>query len=100
MKYFKPGDSVFYVCAPTRQGASAENQLVDERTVGHKPKSFDFVEAAVMPLTYGTAWEMAERLDIKEGEQVGILIINGAGGVGTMATQLARNVLKLPVVVS
>jgi NADPH:quinone reductase-like Zn-dependent oxidoreductase len=100
VKYFQSGDSVFYVSLPTRQGASAEYQLVDERTVGHKPTSLDFVEASAMPLTYGTAWEMAERLDIKEGEQAGILIINGAGGVGSMATQLARYVLRLPVVVS
>ncbi|CZR67041.1 related to NADPH:quinone reductase and related Zn-dependent oxidoreductases [Phialocephala subalpina] len=99
-QYFRPGDSVFYVSAPTRQGAAAEYQLVDERTIGHKPTSLDFVEAAVMPLTYGTAWEMAERLDIQEGEQAGILIINGAGGVGSVATQLARYVLRLPVVVA
>jgi NADPH:quinone reductase-like Zn-dependent oxidoreductase len=100
VQYFQPGDSVFYVSAPAKQGAAAEYQLVDERTVGHKPKSLDFVEAAVMPLTYGTAWEMAERLDIKEGEKAGILIINGAGGVGSVATQLARYVLRLPVVVA
>jgi NADPH:quinone reductase-like Zn-dependent oxidoreductase len=73
---------------------------VDERTVGHKPTSLDFVEAAAMPLTFGTAWEMAERLAIQEGEQAGILIINGAGGVGSVATQLARHVLRLPVVVA
>jgi NADPH:quinone reductase-like Zn-dependent oxidoreductase len=100
VQYFQPGDSVFYVSAPTRQGAASEYHLVDERTVGHKPKSLDFLEAAVMPLTLGTAWEMAERLDIKEGENAGILIINGAGGVGSVATQLARYVLKLPVVVA
>ncbi|KAE9372830.1 GroES-like protein [Stipitochalara longipes BDJ] len=100
VQYFQPGAQVFYVGAPTRQGASAEYQFVDERTVGHKPKTLDFVEAAVMPLTYGTAWEMAERLDISVGEQAGILIINGAGGVGSVATQLARYVLRLPVVVA
>ncbi|TVY84068.1 Zinc-type alcohol dehydrogenase-like protein [Lachnellula suecica] len=100
VQYFQPGDSVFYVGGPVRQGASAEYQLVDERTVGHKPKTLDYVEAAVMPLTYGTAWEMAERLDIKEDEQTGILIINGAGGVGSVATQLARYVLRLPVVIA
>lgn len=100
VKYFKPGDSVFYISQPVRQGASAQYQLVDERAVGHKPDSLDFVEASAMPLTYGTAWEMAERLDIKEDEQTGILIINGAGGVGSMATQIARNILRLPVVVS
>lgn len=100
VKYFQPGDSVFYLSAPVRQGAASEYHLVDERTAGHKPKSLDFLEAAVMPLTFGTAWEMAERLDIKEGEEAGILIINGAGGVGSVATQLARYVLRLPVVVA
>jgi NADPH:quinone reductase-like Zn-dependent oxidoreductase len=100
VRYFQPGDAVFYIGLPTRQGAAAEYQLVDERTVGHKPTSLDFVGAAVMPLTYGTAWEMAERLDIQEGERAGILIINGAGGVGSVATQLARYVLRLPVVVA
>ncbi|KUJ10526.1 zinc-binding alcohol dehydrogenase [Mollisia scopiformis] len=100
VEYFQPGDEVVYVSAPTRQGAASEYHLVDERTVGHKPKSLDFVEAAVMPLTYGTAFEMAERLNIHEGEQAGILIINGAGGVGSVATQLARYVLRLPVVVA
>jgi len=100
VQYFAPGDHVFYVGAPVRQGAAAEYQIVDERTVGHKPASLDFVEAACMPLTYGTAWEMAERLDIHDSEQAGILIINGAGGVGSVATQLARYVLRLPVVVA
>lgn len=100
VQYFKPGDEVFYVSAPTRQGAASEYHFVDERTVGHKPKSLDFVESAVLPLTYGTAWEMCEKLEIHEGEQAGILIINGAGGVGSVATQLARYVLRLPVVVA
>ena len=61
----------------------------------------DFVQAAAMPLTYGTAYEaLVERLEIKRGENVGILIINGAGGVGAVASQIARYVLELPVVVT
>ncbi len=100
-RLFTPGDEVFYVSRTTRQGACSEFQLVDERDVGHKPKSLDFVEAAAMPLTYGTAYEsLIERLEIKEGENVGLLIINGAGGVGAMASQIARWVLDLPVVIT
>lgn len=97
----KPGDEVFYVSRTTRQGTYSEHQLVDERDVALKPKSLDFVEAAAMPLTYGTAYEsLIERLEIKKGENVGLLIINGAGGVGAMASQIARWVLDLPVVIT
>ncbi|KAB8252809.1 hypothetical protein BDV35DRAFT_375680 [Aspergillus flavus] len=98
---FKPGDEVFYVSSPTKQGAYCEYQIVPDATVGHKPKSLDFVEAAAMPLTYGTAYEsLVDRLEIKKGEKAGILIINGAGGVGAMASQIARWVLDLPVVIT
>jgi NADPH:quinone reductase-like Zn-dependent oxidoreductase len=98
---FKPGDEVFYVGNTTRQGAAGEFQLVDERNCGHKPKSLDFVQAAAMPLTYGTAYvSMLESLEMKKGENVGILIINGAGGVGAVASQIARWVLELPVVIT
>jgi len=98
---FQPGEEVFYVANTIRQGTTAEYQLVSEFDVGHKPKSMDFVEAAAMPLTYGTAYEsLVERLEIKKGENVGILIINGAGGVGAVASQIARWVLELPVVVT
>jgi NADPH:quinone reductase-like Zn-dependent oxidoreductase len=100
-KYFKPGDAVFYVGATTRQGSTAEYQLVDERDMGHKPSTFDFVESAVMPLTYGTAYEaIIERLGVQKDEQAAILIVNGAGGVGSMASQIARYVLNLPVVIT
>ncbi|KAE8423473.1 hypothetical protein BDV36DRAFT_306007 [Aspergillus pseudocaelatus] len=98
---FKPGDEVYYVSSPTKQGVYSEYQLVPDVTVGHKPKSLDFVEAAAMPLTYGTAYEsLVDRLEIKKGEKAGILIINGAGGVGAMASQIARWVLDLPVVIT
>ncbi|RDW65141.1 hypothetical protein BP5796_09833 [Coleophoma crateriformis] len=100
VKYFQSGDSVFFATIPTRQGGAAEYELMDERTVGHKPKSLDFMEASVLPLTFGTAWEMAKMQDIQVGEQTGTLIINGAGGVGSVATQLARYVYRLPVVVA
>lgn len=70
-------------------------------SAGHKPKSLDFVQAAAMPLTYGTAYEaLVDRLEIKRGEKSGLLIINGGGGVGSIASQIARNVLGLPVVIT
>ncbi|GLB05689.1 hypothetical protein AtubIFM57258_000978 [Aspergillus tubingensis] len=95
------GDEVYYSGSPIRQGSNAEYQLVDERSVGHKPKRLDFVESAAMPLTYITAYEaLVERLEIKKGEKAALLIINGAGGVGAMATQIARVVLDLPVVIT
>ncbi|TFK54515.1 quinone oxidoreductase [Heliocybe sulcata] len=98
---FKPGDEVFYSGSPIRNGSNAEYQLVDERSVGRKPKNLKFIEAAAMPLTYITAYEaLVERMDIKKGERAGLLIINGAGGVGSVASQIARNVLELPVVIT
>lgn len=101
VKYFQPGDEVYYLAPPSRQGTYAEEVIVDERHVGHKPKSLDFVQAAAMPLTYGTAYEsLVDRLEIKEGEKAGILIINGGGGMGSVASQIARHVLKLPVVIT
>lgn len=101
VKHFKSGDEIFYVSATVRQGTNEEYQLVNEQTVGHKPKTLDFVESAALPLTYGTAYEaLVERMGIKKGENVGLLIINGAGGVGSVASQIARSVLELPVVIT
>ena len=98
---FNAGDEVFYAGSPIRQGSNAEFQLVDSRSVSLKPKSLDWGHAASMPLTWITAWEaLVERLGIQEGEDAGILIVNGAGGVGSVASQIARRVLKLPVVVT
>jgi len=99
--FFKPSEEVFYSGSPVRHGSNAEWQLVDERSVGRKPRSLDFVEAAAMPLTYITAYEaLVERMEIKKGENAGLLIINGSGGVGSVASQIARNILQLPVVVT
>ena len=101
MTYFKPGDEIFFAVPPVFQGCATERVIVNESSAGPKPKTFDFAEAAALTITYGTAYEaMFERLGIKKKEQAGILIINGAGGVGSMATQLARQVLELPVVIS
>ena len=98
---FKPGDEVYYSGSPIRQGSNAEYQLVDSRSVSLKPRSLDFVEAAAMPLTWITAWEaLVERMAIREGEEAAIVIINGAGGVGSVASQIARRILRLPVVIT
>ncbi len=98
---FKSGDEVYFLASPFRHGTNAEFVLVDERSVAHKPKSLGFTEAAGIPLTALTAWEvLIERLEIRKGENCGILIINGAGGVGAIASQIARRVLNLPVVVT
>ncbi len=92
---FKPGDEVYYAGSITRPGGDSELHLVDERIVGHKPRSLNFAEAAALPLTALTAWEgLFERLGIplegKENAQRSILIIGAAGGVGSIATQLAH----------
>jgi zinc-binding alcohol dehydrogenase family protein len=98
---FKSGDEVYYSGSPIRQGSNAEYQLVDSRAVALKPKSLDWGQAAAMPLTWITAYEaLMERMEIQKNEQAGILIINGAGGVGSVASQIARRVLNLPVVVT
>ncbi|KAI0843487.1 quinone oxidoreductase [Hypoxylon sp. FL0890] len=101
VKHFKAGDEVYYLANPAGQGTYAEEVLVDERHAGHKPKSLDFVQAAAMPLTYATAYEgLVDRLEIKEGEKAAVLIINGGGGMGSIASQVARYVLKLPIVIT
>lgn len=89
VRNFKPGDEVYYAGDITRSGTNAEYHLVDERLVGRKPKSLGFPEAAALPLTAITAWEtLFERLEVKPGGS--LLVIGGAGGVGSIAVQLAR----------
>jgi len=100
---FKPGDEVFYAGVVNRSGSNAELQLVDERIVGRKPKTLSFAEAAALPLTAITAWEgMFDRLGIARGAQAGhgdaLLVIGGAGGVGSMVIQIARALTGLTVV--
>ncbi len=95
---FKPGDAVWYAGSRLRQGTNAQRHLVDERIVGHKPRSLDFAQAAAMPLTTITAWEaLFDRLALPRADQAGgqtdagtVLITAGAGGVGSIAIQLAR----------
>lgn len=99
---FKPGDAVFYAGAIDRPGANAEFHLVDERIVGPKPKTVGFAEAAALPLTAIAAWEMLfDRLDIRKpvpGAAHSLLIIGGAGGVGSIAIQLARQLTDVTVI--
>jgi D-arabinose 1-dehydrogenase-like Zn-dependent alcohol dehydrogenase len=75
-EFYKPGDDISYIGATTRQGSNAEYQLVSEFSCAHKPKSLDFVQAASFGLTFGTAYQsLHDRLEIKPGENVGILIV-------------------------
>lgn len=100
---FSPGDEVFYAGAIHRPGSNAELHLVDERIVGKKPKTLDFAQAAAMPLTFITAWELLfDRLGVARdgGEGQTLVIIGGAGGVGSALIQLARKLTKLNVVAS
>lgn len=88
---FKIGDEVWYAGELTRQGSNAEYQLVDERLVSLKPKTLNFAEAAAMPLTILTAWEMLfDRLQLKQDDNKCLLIIGAAGGVGSIMVQLAK----------
>lgn len=99
---FKPGDAVFYAGAIDRPGANAEFHLVDERIVAKKPASLSFAEAAALPLTAITAWEMLfDRLKVRDavpGAAKAVLIVGGAGGVGSIAIQLARRLTDLTVI--
>jgi zinc-binding alcohol dehydrogenase family protein len=99
---FKPGDEVFYAGSILRQGTNSEFHLVDERIVGAKPKSLSFAQAAALPLTSITAWELLfDRLGAVPGKSVDprtLLITGGAGGVGSILIQLARRLTGLTVV--
>lgn len=101
VKRFKPGDEVFYAGDITRPGTNAELHAVDERIVGKKPASLGFADAAALPLTSITAWEILfDCLRIKEngGEGDSLLIIGGAGGVGSILIQLAKKLTRLTVI--
>jgi zinc-binding alcohol dehydrogenase family protein len=99
---FQPGERVFYAGDLTRQGGNAELHRVDERIVGHMPKSLDFAAAAALPLTSITAWELLfDRLQIAEGEAdqgQSLLVVGAAGGVGSILVQLARQLTGLTVI--
>ena len=91
---FQPGDRVYYAGDVTRAGSNAQFQLVDARLAGHAPKSIDTADAAALPLTVLTAWELLfQRMPFDSehgGQGKSLLIIGGAGGVGSIAIQLAR----------
>ena len=107
---FKPGDVVYYAGDLNRQGSNAEFQLVDERIVGTKPKSLSDAEAAALPLTTITAWELLfEHLSVQQqspGSQPGsteksdevILVVGAAGGVGSILIQIAKAVTGATII--
>src|SRR5215470_18094589 len=99
---FRPGDHVYYAGNINRPGTNAAFHVVDERIVGHKPKSLGFAPAAALPLTTITAWELLfDRIGVKRGEgadQRSLLLVGGAGGVGSIAIQLARKLTGLIVI--
>ncbi len=98
---FKKGDRVYYAGDITRTGSNSEYQLVDERIVGLAPKNLSVAEISALPLTTITAWEaIFERLKINvgENENKSILIIGGAGGVGSIAIQLAKKLANMEVI--
>ena len=96
---FKVGDAVFYAGQIDRPGSNAERQAVDERILGPKPTSLSFAEAAALPLTVITAWELLfDRMKAGRDEDETLLVVGGAGGVGSALIQIARAVTKLRVV--
>src|ERR1019366_6136582 len=101
---FKSGDEVFYAGSILRPGTNSEFHLVDERLAGPKPRSLSFAEAAALPLTSITAWELLfDRLRIPFGkpQQAGSLLVIGAsGGVGSILVQLASRLTGVTVLAS
>jgi NADPH2:quinone reductase len=98
---FKVGDAVYYAGDLTKPGCNAAYQLIDERIVGRKPKNLSNEAAAALPLTSLTAWEILfDRMRIQKEKDAGktILIIGGAGGVGSIAIQLAKKIAGLKVI--
>jgi NADPH:quinone reductase len=99
---FKPGDEVWYAGSIMRPGCNSEFHLVDERVVGRKPTTLSFAQAAALPLTSITAWEMLfDRLAVPKGmgaDGGALLIIGGAGGVGSIAIQIAKRLTGLMVI--
>ncbi|MFZ1809025.1 MAG: zinc-binding alcohol dehydrogenase family protein [Cyclobacteriaceae bacterium] len=98
---FNVGDEVYYAGDITRSGSNAEYQLIDERIVGHKPKKLSIDEAAAIPLTGLTAWEsIFDRIKVNPEKDKGktLLILAGAGGVGSIAIQIAKKVADLTVI--
>lgn len=93
------GDEVYYAGDVSRSGSNADYQAVDERIVGRKPRTLTFAEAAAMPLTTITAWEaLFDKLGATAETEGTLLVLSGAGGVGSILTQLAKKLTRLSVV--
>ncbi len=96
---FEVDDEVYYAGSIGRSGSNADYQLVDERITGHKPAALDFAEAAALPLTTITAWEsLFEQFRLTAESTGTLLVVAGAGGVGSMAIQLARQLTDVTVI--
>jgi zinc-binding alcohol dehydrogenase family protein len=96
---FEPGDEVYYAGAIDRPGTNAQYHLVDERIAGHKPRTLSFAQAAALPLTAITAYEsLVDRFRLGSDSEGTLLVLAGAGGVGSILIQLARALTKLTVV--
>jgi zinc-binding alcohol dehydrogenase family protein len=98
---FQIGDRVFYAGSITRPGANSELHVVDERIVAKAPTSLEDAQAAALPLTAITAWELLfDRLRVPRGGGAGqsLMIVGGAGGVGSILIQLARQLTQLKVI--
>lgn len=96
---FRPGDEVYYAGTTTRAGTNADHHVVDERIVGHKPTSLNFAQAAAVALTTITAWEtLFDRMRLGADSTGTLLVVGGAGGVGSMVIQLARQRTNLTVI--
>ena len=99
---FKPGDEVFYAGSLDRPGTNSALHIVDERIVGRKPRNLNFAQAAALPLTAITAWEaLFDRLKITDPTPEGggsILVVGGAGGVGSIAIQILRQLTGLTII--
>ena len=98
---FKPGDRVWHAGSIVRPGSNAQLQLVDERIAGPMPASLDFAQAAALPLTAITAWELLfDRLQVSRDHSSGqtLLVTGAAGGVGSILVQLARRLTGLRVI--
>lgn len=96
---FRRGDEVYYAGTTSRPGNNADHHVVDERIVGHKPTSLSFAEAAAVALTTITAWEsLFDRMRVGADSTGTLLVVGGAGGVGSMLIQLARQLTSLTVI--
>lgn len=99
---FKPGDEVWYAGSIARPGTNSERHVVDERIVARKPQTLDFAQAAALPLTSITAWELLfDRFGVMPGKrhtEATLLVIGAAGGVGSILTQLACRLTGMTVI--